>query len=150
MSEPTIRMARVEDEAALLVLTRELGYEAIDPMAFRRSFLAIVDRPDSTLLVAERAGKVVGFLSASWHPRLGLTGPQVEIDELDVAAAERGKGTGRALVDALKAHAMLLDARRVQLVTSRSLDSYRRRFYERSGFTEIDSAVMRLPERAHV
>jgi N-acetylglutamate synthase-like GNAT family acetyltransferase len=150
MTDPTIRMARAEDEAALLVLTKELGYEAIDPMAFRRSFLAVVDRPDSTLLVAERAGKVVGFLSASWHPRLGLAGPQVEIDELDVAAAERGKGTGRALVDALKAHAMLLDARRVQLVTSRNLDSYRSRFYEKCGFTQVDSAVMRLPERVNL
>jgi hypothetical protein len=37
-----------------------------------------------------------------------------------------------------------LGARRLELETNRARESYRRRFYVKNGFTEADSAVMRI------
>src|SRR6202008_3421012 len=87
---------------------------------------------------------IVGLASISNRPQLRLTGNLVTIDEFVIAADARGKGIGRELLNGAVAMAKKLGARRLELETNRARESYRRGFYVKNGFSEADSAVMRI------
>ncbi|PYT05931.1 MAG: hypothetical protein DMF60_10365 [Acidobacteria bacterium] len=69
---------------------------------------------------------------------------KITIDEFVVADNARGRGVGRALLEHIKSMARKAGARRLELNTNRARESYRRAFYIKNGFTEADSAVMRI------
>lgn len=58
--------------------------------------------PDSAVLVAERDGEVVGYayVQVEGPDYMSLRGPAGVVHDLVVAAAERGRGVGRMLLDA--------------------------------------------------
>jgi len=97
-----------------------------------------------TLLIAEYEGTVIGLASISRRPQLRLNGDLITIDELVVADSMRGLGVGREILDHIKSRCRELGARRLELETNRARKSYKRRFYLKNGFTEANSAVMRI------
>ena len=139
-----IRPATESDLQAAFKLMAELGYPDLSTARFAETYSSVQNHPAMTLIVAEVDGEVVGLASISRRPQLRLTADLITIDELVVADSARGMGAGRALLDYVKAMAGRLGACRLELETNRARESYRRRFYIRNGFTEADSAVMRI------
>ncbi len=139
-----IRSATESDLQAALNLMAELGYPDISIARFAEIYLSVQKHPAMTLIVAEDGGEVVGLASISRRPQLRLTADLITIDELVVADSARGLGVGRALLEHVKAMAGNSGVRRLELETNRARESYRRCFYVKNGFTEADSAVMRI------
>ena len=147
---PTIRSATEQDLEAAFKLMADLGYPGLSFTDFEKAYRAVLENPMMFLLVAEDETKtVVGLASISNRPQLRLTANLVTIDELVVSDRERGSGVGRKLLKAAEEIARKLGARRLELETNRARESYRRRFYVKNGFTEADSAVMRIDYEDH-
>jgi N-acetylglutamate synthase-like GNAT family acetyltransferase len=140
-----IRPATESDVQAAFKLMTELGYPDIPLAEFAETYNSVLGHPAMFLIVAEADnGEVLGLASISRRPQLRLTGDLMTIDELVVADSARGRGVGRALLDSVKTMARNAGARRLELETNRARESYRRAFYIKNGFTEANSAVMRI------
>lgn len=93
--------------------------------------------PDAFVLLAERGGKAVGY--AMVHLREGsptwpLSERAGELETLSVLAGERGKGTGTALLEAVRAELGELGVVELSLhAMPTNRDAIR--FYERHGFS---------------
>jgi GNAT superfamily N-acetyltransferase len=150
-SQYRIRPANDEDARAALSLMSALGYEVRDPDAFDSVFRAVIGRSDAAVLIAAaNSGRAIGLAAVSWRPQLRLSGTLVSLDELVVDPTTRGLGVGRGLLDEVKALAARVAGPewtwRLQLETNRSRESYRRGFYVKNGFQEVDSALLRYPK----
>jgi len=139
-----IRPATESDLQAAFKLMVELGYPDLSIARFAETYSSVENHPAMTLIVAEVEGEVVGLASISRRPQLRLTADLITVDELVVSDSARGLGVGRALLEHVKAMAGRSGARRLELETNRARESYRRAFYIKNGFTEADSAVMRI------
>lgn len=104
------------------------------PQAYRDAFAAI-ERSDSTeLIVADDKGCVVGCLQLTVTPNLSLMGTtRGEIEGVRVAAEQRGKGLGEAMLRHAIARARARGCGLVQLTTNRQRPDAQR-FYEKLGF----------------
>ena len=143
-----IRRARLEDLPAVgrlgaLLLRAHYEFDAqrfLSPGAGAEDgyaqFLATqIDRTDSLVLVAERAGDIVGYLYAGIEPhnwkelreRAGF------VHDILVTEDARGYGAGRELMDAAFAWMREQNVPRVLLWTAAANDRARRLF-ERLGF----------------
>lgn len=143
-AETNIRLAADGDSEAVFGLMSALGYLELSFPRFSEVYQALTKDPTVSLLVAEVDHRIVGLASVSRRPQLRLGGDIVTIDELVVAPEWRGRSVGRALLDQVNSIAGQTGCRRLELLTSRSRESYRREFYIKNGFTEADSAVMRI------
>ena len=140
-----IRLATENDVQAAFNLMAELGYPDLSLPRFAETYQAVLEHPTMLLIVAEDEDeRIIGLASISNRPQLRLTGNLVTIDEFVIAADARGRGVGRELLSGAIAMARKLGARRLELETNRARESYRRGFYVKNGFTEADSAVMRI------
>lgn len=142
-AELQIRPASAADAVALSRLTSELGYDADCAESYEHTLKLVLDAANHGIFVADLGGAVVGYALAHVHYRLGLAGPMVTLDELVVSHDARGKGVGTALTAMVGEFAADMGARRVELTTARTNDSYRRGFYGRAGFREVNAAVLR-------
>jgi GNAT superfamily N-acetyltransferase len=88
-------------------------------------------------LVAEASGRLVGLLHYLFHRSTILMGPTCYLQDLFTAETERGKGTGRALVEAVYERARAAGAERIYWHTHET-NALAMRLYdqvaERSGF----------------
>src|SRR5207249_4513720 len=117
----------------------------VEPERFAETYQAVLEHPAMFIIIAEDENdELIGLASMSNRPQLRLTNNLVTIDEFVIADGARGKGVGRELLNAAIAMAKKLGARRLELETNRARESYRRGFYVKNGFTEADSAVMRI------
>jgi N-acetylglutamate synthase-like GNAT family acetyltransferase len=138
----------MDDAAAVVELLGELGYRSPGGDTFRKILGEILTEPRMGIIVAEVESEVVAFASFSCKPQLRLCGDSMELDELVVSARFRGRELGRALLDAVKAKARSMGAKRIVLVTNRERESYRRGFYTKNGFKETTSAYLKYSEEA--
>jgi GNAT superfamily N-acetyltransferase len=145
-----IRTATAVDIGAAQRLITALGYGNLSPEAFKASYDAVLSHPEMTVLVAEATdGEIVGLASVSHRPQLRLGGQLVSLDEFVVAPEARGKGVGARLIEEVKAIAERLGAVRLELEQNRNRESYSRSFYSKNGFTEVNSAVLRIDLARH-
>ncbi|MEU5877593.1 GNAT family N-acetyltransferase [Spirillospora sp. NPDC047279] len=112
-----IRTARRADDAVLADLDRRTWspvHAVLPEPPEGRHFFDVAHTPEQHL-VAERDGRVVGYIRIV-QPVPGPCGDHVrQIQGLAVDAAARGHGVGRALVEAACAEAARQGARRVTL-----------------------------------
>ncbi len=108
----TLRLARPDDAAALAaiyghyVATTPISFETVPPSADEMARrIALVER-HAPWLVCERAGRVSGYAYLSRHHERAAYAWSTDC-AVYVAAAERGRGIGRALYRALFALARL-------------------------------------------
>ncbi|MFJ9826930.1 GNAT family N-acetyltransferase [Streptomyces sp. NPDC101160] len=139
MSDLTIRPAERGDLPAVVAMLAD------DPLgALRESpddltpYAAAFDRldgdPHQHVVVAERAGKVVGTLQLTIIPGLSRRGMTRSIIEgVRIHAEERGSGLGTQLIEWAVAESRLQGCGLVQL-TSDVTRTDAHRFYERLGF----------------
>lgn len=101
-----IRLARIEDAAAVAAAVRELLLElsgaAPAPAAMERTARALLADPGSgaVLLACERE-RIVGVLAASWQTAIHVPGRYGLIQDLWVAPDRRSAALGRRLLLAL-------------------------------------------------
>ncbi len=138
-----VRRARPGDASHVFALVEQLGYQP-DHRGFDETFAQVVRHPEAAVYVAVEGLRVIGYLSMSQRPQIRLGGRAAVIDELVVEERRRGDGIGTALLDAALSYARGLGCRRVDLSTNRARQSYQRGFYVAHGFTEVDSALLRL------
>jgi GNAT superfamily N-acetyltransferase len=134
----TIRRAAAGDVDALIRLLEVLfSIEADfrpDPGRQRRGLELMLASPaDRLVLVAERGGDACGMATVQLVVSTAEGGPSALLEDVVVAAAERGKGTGRLLVEAAEAWARARGATRVQLLADRD-NAGALAFYERLGW----------------
>ncbi|MBF0550157.1 MAG: GNAT family N-acetyltransferase [Deltaproteobacteria bacterium] len=141
----TIRPAREADAAGIAAITRELGWlphqagESFDCTEERaRQQLALVQTGDCHMvMVAEtESGEIAGFASWHWLPSLVLDGLEGYMSELFVRKDDRGRGLGRAILEAIKSQARSRGCSRLMLLNGRHRESYVRGFYKNSGWLE--------------
>jgi len=126
LSDPRIRRARLEDAAAVWPLARDFATSFTPHReAFEATLAALVDAPDTLLVVAETAAsEVVGYLLANSHPTFFANGPVAWVEEITVADAARRHGVGRMLMTAAEEWAVESGAAYVSLATRRARDFY--------------------------
>lgn len=117
-----VRNARIQDAKAICSLIN--FYAEHDKMLFRS--MAEIYENLQTFLVAERDGRLIGCcaLEVIWSDL-------AEVKSLAVAADERGKGVGMALVAAAVDQARQLGVPRVFALTLEP------KFFERAGFAVV-------------
>ena len=153
-------MSTVPEQVQAELVIRPLSYADIPSvMAIEResfttpwravTFEGLLSRSDSDLLGATRRGYLVGY-SVAW-----TVGEQAELGNVAVEASERGRGTGRRLVEEALARIRERGAREVYLEVRESNEKART-LYEDCGFQVIgrrrnyytkpveDALVMRL------
>ena len=135
-SDPTPRVARMDDSAEVARLCTELGYPTnTDEMTARMG--VVISAGDRQVFVVEDGNRLLGWIGIELRTTLE-TGRKAEIIGLVVDAQARRSGTGRALVDVaerwVRQHG--LDAITVRSNTVR-LESHP--FYEGIGFVRRKS-----------
>jgi GNAT superfamily N-acetyltransferase len=126
----TIRDASVADASAIADLLGQLGYPTTPEAAEARlQRLRIVgDR----VVVAELDGRAVGLAHLQVTPAIERDGPAAKIGALVVDDVHRGRGVGRALVEAMEAEARARGCELLFLTTAKRRDDAHS-FYERVG-----------------
>lgn len=105
-----------------------------DPDRQRRGIALMLAEPERrVVLVAERAGEVVGMVTAQLVVSTAEGGPAALVEDMVVEAAERGRGHGRRLLEAAEAWAAARGASRLQLLADRE-NAPALGFYARTGF----------------
>jgi ribosomal protein S18 acetylase RimI-like enzyme len=102
------------------------------------SFLGTqLDKPDIVVLVAERAGEVVGYTYAGIEGTdyMSLRGPAGALYDIVVDPAHRGQGVGRVLLDATLEVLKAKGAPRVVLSTAEG-NKTAQRLFARAGFRQ--------------
>jgi len=138
----SVRPVAEADIPALAELFAEMdrfyGATDIEPAAeYERQLQALLmrEQPVAHVLVACADEALVGFASYSFlWPAVGLTA-SIYLKELYVLQAVRGKGVGKALMDALFQVAANTGCSRVEWTTDAS-NAEARAFYERLGVEE--------------
>ena len=94
------------------------------------------------MLVAERAGAVVGMVTAQLVVSTAEGGLSAWVEDLVVLATERRRGTGRALLEAVREWAEERGARRLQLLADRE-NAPALAFYDRLGWSRTQLVCLR-------
>jgi GNAT superfamily N-acetyltransferase len=128
--DPTIRDAALADAEAIAGLLTQLGYPS-EPAAVeaRLDRLRIVG---DSVVVAEVDGRVAGLAHLQVSPAIERDRPAAKLGALVVDEAQRGRGIGRALVEAMEAEARLRGCELLFLTTAERRDDAHA-FYERVG-----------------
>jgi GNAT superfamily N-acetyltransferase len=129
----TVRDAVTADSEAIADLLGQLGYPA-QPATIetRLERLSIVgDR----VVVADLDGRAVGLVHLQVAPAIELDRPAAKIGALVVDEAHRGRGIGRALVEAMQDEARTRGCEVLFLTTSNRRDDAHA-FYERLGLEQ--------------
>ena len=129
-----IRPARADDAAALASLATHLGYPA-DEAAMRARMQRIAAADDYETFVAERGGAVIGFAGVTWKWSYTDDTPRAQLMALVVDPAERGRGTGAALVAAAEEWGRQQGAGGIFVTTALHRERTHR-FYERLGYAQ--------------
>lgn len=134
-----IRAATSADSAAVADLATQLGYPTTPEEAEAR-LRDLEERPESSVLVAEAGGVVIGWIQVAGAYRVDSE-PYAEIAALVVDAAHRGGGIGAELVAAADGWAVRHGFRTLR-VRSNVVRERTHAFYERLGFTRMKSQVV--------
>ncbi len=122
-----IRAAIAADVAEVVALERGADRAPHWP---ETAYAHAVTEADRCLLVAEEDGVLVGFAVGS------VAGDEGEVESVAVRLGARGRGTGRALVEAAVAWAREAGARAVMLEV-RASSAGATRVYARAGFRQV-------------
>lgn len=143
-----IRFATNKDKVAVLKLLDELGKEVNKRRGYSPHnveaqklggpiFDEIISRKDALIFVAEENGKLVGLVTFYLLPNMRHGYHRGHIEDFVVSKADRGKGIGSRLFDAIKKYCKEKNIKVIKLDSGIDLTDAHR-FYEKNGgkFTE--------------
>ncbi|HEV2354822.1 MAG TPA: GNAT family N-acetyltransferase [Puia sp.] len=128
-----IRHAASTDLAAIRRLIAELDYAP--PVDLEVRLKHLMEHPDEVLLVYERDGEVIAFLSLHFIPQIAVMGDFARISYFAVDGTARGGGIGRLLEEHITALARERGCDRIE-VHCHTRRTRAHRFYERQGYAE--------------
>ena len=131
-----LRVSEPGDETALLALDRATWSHLVTPAPAREEDSLFFDagtRPED-VVVAEVAGRVVGYLMLHQAVPLASHSHVLEVNGLAVDPASQGAGVGRALLEEAKEQVRRQGAHKLSLRVL-STNAPARRLYESCGFT---------------
>lgn len=135
----TVRRAAIDDAEAVQSMAAELATSSVvESAAFELSYAQALQDPAQLLAVAELGDEVVGYVHALAHRAFHANGDVVWVEEVFVETRARGRGVGRALIEAAEEWGVEIKARYVALATRRAAD-----FYSALGF-ETSAAYYRM------
>lgn len=136
----TIRPARPGDAPELAALAGELGYPSTTAELAGRLTPLLADPAQAVLVAVDADDRAVGWTHVVVRRQLD-SDDWVEVAGLVVTAAQRGAGTGAALLAAAERWAV---ARGLPLVQLRSnvVRERAHRFYRRQGYEPVKSQVL--------
>lgn len=115
-----------------------------DAAAQRRGLAHIIGDPAiGAILVARAAGEVIGMVNLLFTVSTALGARVAVLEDMIVAPAARGRGTGSQLLSYAIEWARAQGCRRITLLTDRTNEAAQR-FYARHGFVSSDMVPMRL------
>jgi ribosomal protein S18 acetylase RimI-like enzyme len=139
MDEITIRRATAADIAPIVALLADdslgAGRESVDDLApYEAAFTELAADPHQLLVVAERAGEVIGTAQLTFIPGLSRRAARrAQIEGVRIGSQARGTGLGSTLIEWCVARARECGCALVQLTSDVArLDAHR--FYEKLGF----------------
>lgn len=133
------RTAQAADLVAIIALLSDdaLGKTRESPelaTAYHTAFEAIQAQHGNSIIVAEQAAKIVGFLQLTLIPGLSRTGMlRAQIESVRVSSQYRGQGIGHALLGYALTLAKAAGCGMVQLTSDKQRNDALR-FYESLGF----------------
>jgi GNAT superfamily N-acetyltransferase len=129
-----IREASLADAPALVRLLEQLGYPGTQ--AFIEARIAEQQsHPDALLLVAQRRGEILGFISLHFIAQLALAGDFCRVSYFCVAEDARSLGIGAALEQRAVSEALARGCDRME-VHSNARREAAHRFYRRQGYAD--------------
>jgi GNAT superfamily N-acetyltransferase len=143
-----VRLATTVDLELLAALLGELfaierDFTA-DPARQRAGLALMLSEPDRRgVLVAESGGAVVGMVTAQLVVSTAEGGLAALVEDMVVTRPERGRGAGRALLEAIEAWARARGASRLQLLADRD-NGGALGFYARLGWSGTRLVCLRL------
>ncbi len=142
MDDLTVRPATTADDAALRALDATAwdpgtGFPSVQAQQ-RPTFFSADDDPARTL-VAERGGTLVGYVRTRPPTPLPENAHVWGIEGFAVLPAERGRGTGAALLEALARQAAAAGVRKLSLRVL-STNERAQRLYARAGY-EVEGVL---------
>lgn len=143
MSDPKveIRRAGVEDAAAIARLLHDFNTEFGEPTpgvaALTEHSRRLLAAGEITVLLAGEGPDAIGLLR--FRPSIWTGGPEAHLQELYVAPPLRGRGIGRALLEATIAAAREAGATGIDLNTGET-DTAARALYESMGFSNREGS----------
>jgi GNAT superfamily N-acetyltransferase len=143
-----IRQAKREDAQKLAVLLRSLpedlprfGLEPLEATVKQVSEALRAGGDATTLLVAEEAGEISGFVHTHWQPSVLHSGGEGFVSALFIHPGHRGRGVGQALLTRVQAEGRRRGCSRLLLLNMRDRASYTRGFYAKLGWRERPDAA---------
>jgi GNAT superfamily N-acetyltransferase len=142
-----IRPARTDDLPALVRLlgvlfSLEADFSADEDRQRWGLALMLADRRSRVVLVAVREATVVGMVTGQLVISTAEGGPSALVEDMVVDEAARGRGAGRALLEAVEAWAAEHGATRLQLLADRE-NADALEFYRRSGWRPTQLVCLR-------
>jgi GNAT superfamily N-acetyltransferase len=127
-----IRSPLPSDLDELASLLGELGYPA-SPSAVASRLSRLARHADVAMFVADLDGSAVGLATGHMLDAIHHDQPVAMLSALIVAERCRGRGVGRALVDAVETWAARYGSRRITVATALAREGAHA-FYERLGY----------------
>lgn len=137
-SKGQIRSATGSDCDSIAALIVELRMEEHGTSLDRGEVASVVASAiacaTTSVLVAEQAAGVLGFIVVHWLPFPMLAGTEAYISDLIVGRQSRGRGIGRDLIAAAEQEARARSCVRLMLNNRVAAESFQRAFYPKLGF----------------
>ncbi len=118
-----VREMKAEDVAAVA----EMEYQSFPDPWSQKSILETISNPQTICLLAEKAGKIIGYLFAY------IAADEAEIARIAVVREQRRHGAGGSLMQSLEKFCKSRQIRRL-LLDVRESNQEARAFYEKNGF----------------
>lgn len=138
----TVRTFESADARSIAVLIRQLGYAADETFITSRLAL-LASSANDRIYVAECRARIVGLLSFHVFPLFHEPACLGRITALVVKEDSRGRGVGRALIEAAETFAWKVGCSRVE-VTSGDSRSGAHAFYETVGYHRSHQRFLKM------
>ena len=128
-----VRVATISDLEAVYSLICDLEDHNLDKKSFEATFSKNLSDIDVYYLVAEKDGRVVGFISMHVQHILHHQKATCELQELNIEPEMRGQGIGNDLMEEVERIAKSINVEEIEL-TTRIYRDKAQKFYRNLGY----------------